>query len=879
MSSGGENDTLLDVFVAIRPDQKLLEAFNQTIEETVRTTRTAFSSLQAQSDITAAKMKQVQSLVGQRPSAPPPAPAVEAGEAAQNDRYKELRSRIREATDELQILQQTLRFTQADLKELGQSDLATPLQSAVRSASALSLELRQIRPASAMDDEQFDQAEDSINSVISRIEDLRRTVAEARAGSQIQLTVNLDTEKVIADIQSRIAETEDQIKNRKIDISSRLPQIVGSASAEDREKIYELRAEIERAQVVAERFRASLNGTPESLERLEGALIGVRNANDDLNKELGSIADDRGRSFNNLANNAYQLGQAFEDAAIGFQLNGITGAIRGASNNISFLLNDLSRVPVVQQRIADLFGTTNKKVADTLPLVTGIGAALAISVLPVTIEWLESLNDIKAEFEDISEIIARSSKDIDLTIELQNTRAQLEEAVFGAEEFRDSLKAALDYSRQIDDSTANLSQKLQAVNTDSVSQGIEQTLESFQKVIESIPDQSENMLRTMQFMTNQNAIAMNVTGQQFSVFSEQQIESAKQQVKELIRQEESLRNQISSIREIDSLIKKTASGQAVTTEELSRTKDLLRQIGDFAKQLADPSSSPYAALDVEEGFIEKLRTNLKSVTSEFEGFSKASDEITVKQKALQDSLQETVRKFSLLQGIDATGIKIKELEGLVTPEASGLIDIAKQSQQIIEQFIELEERLKGQGASQALIEQVTQLGERASKDQSRLGLLERQKDLQQQIYEIYQGVTKEIEAQTRDLRSQATTIEDLSKTLQQNVLSQYQKDQGRDQEDRALELLRLGERLSQVNAGLQVGGNPSLLQNIANRTPIESQLGAFTGIGGVVDQAVELAKIAALLQKTVDQLGGLKSVQGETRDAIKQQDTKSRAAQ
>jgi hypothetical protein len=879
MSSGGADDTLLDVFVAIRPDEELLKAFNQTINDTVRDTRTAFSSLQAQSDITAAKMKQMQSLVGQRPPAPPPAPAVEAGETAQNDRYKELRSRIREATDELQILQQTLRFTQADLKELGQSDLAAPFQSAVRTASALSLELRQIRPASAMDEQQFDQAEDSINSVISRIEDLRRTVAEARAGSQIQLTVNLDTEKAIADIQSRIAETEDQIKNERIKISSSLPRIVGSASAEDREKIYELRAEIERAQVVADRFRANLDGTPASLERFEGALNGVRNANKALNAELGSIADDRGKSFNNLANSAYQLGQAFEDAAIGFQLNGISGAIRGASNNISFLLNDLSRVPVVQQRIAELFGTTNKRVADTLPLVTGIGAALAISVIPVTIEWLESLNDIKAEFEDISEIIARSSKDIDLTIELQNTRTQLEEAVFGAEEFRDSLKAALDYSRQIDDSTANLSQKLQAVNTDAVSQGIEKTLESFQKAVESIPEQSGNMLRTMQFMTNQNAIAMNVTGQQFSVFTEQQVNYVKERTLELMNQEESLRNQISSIREIDGLIKKTASGQAVTTEELSRAKDLLRQIGDFAKQLADPSSSPYAALDVEEGFIEKLRTNLRSVTSEFEGFSKASDEISVKQKALQDSLQETVRKFSLLQGIDATGIKIKELEGLVTPEASGLIDIAKQSQKVIEQFIELEERLKGQGASQALIDQVTQLGKRASEDQSRLGLLERQKDLQQQIYEIYQGVTKEIETQTRDLRSQATTIEDLSKTLQQNVLSQYQKEQSRDQEDRALELLRLGERLSQVNAGLQVGGNPSLLQSIANRTPIESQLGAFTGIGGVVDQAVELAKIAALLQKTVDQLGGLKSVQGETRDAIKQQDTKSRAGQ
>lgn len=879
MSSGGADDTLLDVFVAIRPDEELLKAFNETINDTVRNTRTAFSSLQAQSDITAAKMKQMQSLVGQRPPAPPPAPAVEAGETAQNDRYKELRSRIREATDELQILQQTLRFTQADLKELGQSDLAAPFQSAVRTASALSLELRQIRPASAMDEQQFDQAEDSINSVISRIEDLRRTVAEARAGSQIQLTVNLDTEKAIADIQSRIAETEDQIKNERIKISSSLPRIVGSASAEDREKIYELRAEIERAQVVADRFRANLDGTPASLERFEGALNGVRNANKALNAELGSIADDRGKSFNNLANSAYQLGQAFEDAAIGFQLNGISGAIRGASNNISFLLNDLSRVPVVQQRIAELFGTTNKRVADTLPLVTGIGAALAISVIPVTIEWLESLNDIKAEFEDISEIIARSSKDIDLTIELQNTRTQLEEAVFGAEEFRDSLKAALDYSRQIDDSTANLSQKLQAVNTDAVSQGIEKTLESFQKAVESIPEQSGNMLRTMQFMTNQNAIAMNLTGQQFSVFTEQQVNYVKERTLELMNQEESLRNQISSIREIDALIKKTASGQAVTTEELSRAKDLLRQIGDFAKQLSDPSSSPYAALDVEEGFIEKLRTNLRSVTSEFEGFSKASDEISVKQKALQDSLQETVRKFSLLQGIDATGIKIKELEGLVTPEASGLIDIAKQSQKVIEQFIELEERLKGQGASQALIEQVTQLGRRASEDQSRLGLLERQKDLQQQIYEIYQGVTKEIETQTRDLRSQATTIEDLSKTLQQNVLSQYQKDQSRDQEDRALELLRLGERLSQVNAGLQVGGNPSLLQSIANRTPIESQLGAFTGIGGVVDQAVELAKIAALLQKTVDQLGGLKSVQGETRDAIKQQDTKSRVGQ
>ena len=134
------------------------------------------------------------------------------------------------------------------------------------------------------------------------------------------------------------------------------------------------------------------------------------------------------------------MGQAFEDAAIGYELNGIAGAVRGASNNVSFLLNDLSRIPAIQTRIGNLFKLSEKASEAIIPAASGIGAALAITVLPPMIEWLETLNDIEYEFNDLAEKIKRQFQDVDLEISVSIDEQRLERDLQKMESIRDVLE-------------------------------------------------------------------------------------------------------------------------------------------------------------------------------------------------------------------------------------------------------------------------------------------------------------------------------------------------------------------------------------------------------------------------------------------------------
>ena len=57
--------------------------------------------------------------------------------------------------------------------------------------------------------------------------------------------------------------------------------------------------------------------------------------------------------------------------------------------------------------------------ARQIPLIAAIGSAIGITVLPLLVEWLESLNDIEVGFEDISGRIQRDFSNLKLKVELE----------------------------------------------------------------------------------------------------------------------------------------------------------------------------------------------------------------------------------------------------------------------------------------------------------------------------------------------------------------------------------------------------------------------------------------------------------------------------
>lgn len=1180
MSSGGESDTLLDVFVAIRPDEKLLEAFNETINDTVRNTRTAFSSLQAQSDITAAKMKQMQSLVGQRPPAPPPAPAVEAGETAQNDRYKELRSRIREATDELQILQQTLRFTQADLKELGQSDLAAPFQSAVRTASALSLELRQIRPASAMDDQQFDQAEDSINSVISRIEDLRRTVAESRVGSQIQLQVVLNEEQAVGDVQAAIAAIEDEIKRKKIDISSltrqsagllspegkadvvaisaemknfevsaarakaqldggaisarqfyealqfvsvaaddvksaitarlpitidqqgtiqqvnaaidyaedeikkrkieisvlrpqvrglfsqadesrvgaleeevrklelsanrakdnldggiqsarryqdaleqaalaaetvvtelkaisstgavqsglsdrlrdaaeslrrlqqsaadtkrnladigqkdlgkpfedliyraknlssdlrqikitpdidvtktdtqigqiesriadlsaalttaqfqapiqvrvevdkaeavdklrkeiadideeikykkvginlTLPQVVGSAASEDRQRIYLLKAEIEKAQIAYESFKAKIDDTPESLERAKGALIGVSKATEALGAELNVIEDTRGKSFNSLSNSAYQLGQAFEDAAIGYQLNGITGAVRGASNNVAFLLNDLSRVPLIQRRLADSLGTTTKKVQDFLPLFAGVGAALAVTVLAPTIEWLQSLNDIDLKIRDISDQLQREFEATDFTVKINADERSFARAVSDLGSVEDVLRKVSEMQTEFADKTIQMQTTLEDLSR---SAGQEELFQSLETILGQVNSQIDEFAAASQIAKEEN-LAFN--------------EQADASLKFLARSIESVTYNITKAQE-------QAKQGIFDRDQL----DTIRQ--NIANIRVELESLQISGGATDPAFAEKLNSSLEKVEGRFKSLSETASELnSIAGPRLAAAIEAAVAKTVELA--DKQALLRKQIEGSASEQSMFLLDVRDISRVYAELIDQTVEFYRSRGQDPTAIQEILRQQEIFASENR---VLEQQKTLAEKLADAEDrlGKLREKNGESQSRRSRQLTLEAVSSSLQESVLS-IESSSVKDNTDAINELTdEIASlnfeiaRLDATRANLQTqftdpAGFAARQRGISFAQPfaaVDFMASPFAAVNAAVRQIPSTSDVLSgptitesvrlgIEQALEKVLPSLKAGQNGIRDAIKQQDTKSRVGQ
>jgi hypothetical protein len=157
-------------------------------------------------------------------------------------------------------------------------------------------------------------------------------------------------------------------------------------------------------------------------------------------------------SMNTLSNNAYQLGQAFEDFAVGFSLNGIAGGIRGSANNVAFLLNSLSQSKVFTDALTKQFiamkgnvpaaeaAKMAEKFSTALPFVAGIGSALAITVVPAMIEWLATLDDVEIKLLDIQDRIKQTARDSDFSSGLRASNDELLETLREAGSVRDVLE-------------------------------------------------------------------------------------------------------------------------------------------------------------------------------------------------------------------------------------------------------------------------------------------------------------------------------------------------------------------------------------------------------------------------------------------------------
>jgi hypothetical protein len=248
-----------------------------------------------------------------------------------------------------------------------------------------------------------------------------------------------------------VAGGREQISTGRITNKLEASLVQGLSSGEMRQNIARLRAELEQAEFQVRSLSLSFDGTQDSVNRVVSSVSRLSEAQENL-RLMYQEAQVASVSMNTLSNNAYQLGQAFEDFAVGFSLNGIAGGIRGAANNVAFLLNSLSQSKVftdalTKQFIAMKGNVPSKEAAilaekfqTALPLVAGIGSALAITVVPAMLEWLATLDDVELKLLDIQDRIKQTARDSDFASGLRASNDELLETLREAGSVRDVLE-------------------------------------------------------------------------------------------------------------------------------------------------------------------------------------------------------------------------------------------------------------------------------------------------------------------------------------------------------------------------------------------------------------------------------------------------------
>ena len=232
-------------------------------------------------------------------------------------------------------------------------------------------------------------------------------------------------------------------------------------SADDRTNIITMTYAIKQQQQEVMRLSQMFDGTSDSVHNLRRSYEDLQVMQTALNDTQEGLLNNGSRSFNTLSNNAYQAGQAIEDFAVGYSLNGFAGGIRGAANNVAFLLNDMSRLASVQKALPAGW-------AQQLPLIAGIGSALAIVVLPKLVEWLESLNDIGDKFEDISEELKESFEDIQFEVKFSSDNSSLKESLKNSTSVFEVLKQINDLQFNFDQKKEGLKVLFEGLNKDKI---------------------------------------------------------------------------------------------------------------------------------------------------------------------------------------------------------------------------------------------------------------------------------------------------------------------------------------------------------------------------------------------------------------------------
>ena len=624
---------------------------------------------------------------------------------------------------------------------------------------------------------------------------------------------------------------------------------------------------------------------------------------------FASLKDTGTASFNSLQNNMFQLGQAFEDAAIGYELNGITGAVRGASNNIAFLINSLSTTANFQKRVADLFPLIGAKASLLVPLIAGIGTALGIVVLPRLVEWLESLNDIEIGVEDVSRKFQQLEDDVKFDIDLGLESGRLSRDLSSAGSVEDVLKRLRSLTQETDDRIKSLGKSISEtlggqagkITDIQLFTGPENAAKTF---FEAFKKEASKVSAELLF----NAPVGENAEQQAAIIEQIRIQStiAAGPLK-------NLSDNFLSIRDYLSEIRAQSDSGLFNAQQIQNARKQIDSVIDQLSGQTDTSRSLLGQLDVSDPKkIENIVSNLNKLRGSIELYAKEAAKIEeVQQNQFQIALDAAVQKTQELA--DRQTLLRRQIEGTADAESEFLLDVIQVSSEYA-RLVDLSvQAARESGRSAEDIEKLRSALEESGRFDRQNQILENQKGIVEQIREKRQRIAELMgKEEESNRRSRQIDLERYAAGLQESVLS-IENAATKDNTDALRELTdeiqTLEFRLLQRQGLMDIisapgGAGPDASQFTVNRL-LEAQPGQFLrlpafesvmrqtvpamGIGaaGVAFDAIRQAEQAVLLQQRQtellqvisERLGIVAGEQRGTTQAVKQQDTKARAGQ
>lgn len=676
-----------------------------------------------------------------------------APSAAAGDRAKVFQQ-IRDDAAELNL---QLSQTQKLVGKAGDPKLALSFGKTAEEAQKINLELQQ-----AVRNKDFIKAEASL----AKLQALQSAIAAARKQAEDQIDLKLQ----IPDLKKQFAATVRELDQTLLDLGAGK---LGFLDADQKKSLLLAKNQL---QALKDEFRAISSQaelTSYDILRMTEILQQFKAEAGEVGpvgrmKELFGKVSDTSRSFNTLNNNAYQFGQLIEDAAIGYELNGIAGALRGAGNNASFLLSNMVSASIAA-------GSLSAKMGFLLTTLSGVGVAAAMIVLPRMIEWLQSLDDIDMKVKDIADTLKEEFENVTLRVDLELDQAAEVRALAEVQGVIDAIEAAIN---RAEDSDA-LRLKITAIlDNQSIQNVLREATSNTAQIAEAAQAQIDDLIRSARAAAasvgadpNQDVIPLVAafgdpealsnlenlrdTASQFGQLREQIFEDSKAGIVDPNTLQAAKDSLTTIIRELESLRDKVSEADAKKLEEnIAAARDELGKLNEDAQKLQ-------AILDADAAAMEALRESATKISDELQFMNEVNQGNFAAEETVLFDIEKQKQAFA------EAAQELIDLKGATDEVINTLEDLAQKTQieivikgetelrKLNDELVDLSVKIKD------INEEIAQNNIEAAKKQqdAQVKAAERVADLQAKLQDIaaqkaFEKQKSAIEAQIDFLRSQ-----------------------------------------------------------------------------------------------------------------------------